>query len=158
MNTIADELANHRFFAKIEPEHLAVIGGCGRNVVVPSGTTIIREGAQADAFWALRTGRVALGVVAPGRGLQTLETLHAGDILGWAWLFPPYRWHFDAEALDDVHAIVFDAACLRGKCQDDPALGFDLAQRFASILDERLQATRMRLLDLYGQPNPESRA
>jgi len=152
MNTIAGELASHRFFASIEPAHLEVLAGCGRNVVVPAGTTIIRQGAHADAFWALRSGRVALGVVAPGRGLQTLETLHAGDVLGWAWLFPPYRWHFDADALDDVHAIVFDGACLRQKCQDDCALGFDLAQRFAGLLDERLQATRMRLLDLYGRP------
>ncbi len=73
MNTIADELATHRFFAKIEPEHLEVVGGCGRNAVVPAGTTIIREGAQADEFWALRSGRVALGVVTPGRGLLTIE-------------------------------------------------------------------------------------
>lgn len=152
MNTIADELGTHRFFAGIAPDHLDFLAGCGRNVVVPRGTTIIREGAHADAFWVIRQGRVVLGVVAPGRGLQTLETLHAGDVLGWAWLFPPFRWHFDAEALDDVHAVVFDATCLRKKCQDDPALGFDLTQRFASILDERLQATRMRLLDLYGRP------
>ena len=84
--------------------------------------------------------------------MQTLDTLHAGDVLGWAWLFPPYRWHFDADALDEVHAVVFDAVCLRGKCADDPRLGFDLAQRVAGILGDRLHAARLRLLDVYGAP------
>jgi CRP/FNR family transcriptional regulator, cyclic AMP receptor protein len=150
MKTIANELADHPFFATLAPEHRELLAGCGRNVVVPARSSLIREGANADVFWALRSGRVALGVIAPGQGMQIIETLHAGDVLGWAWLFPPYHWHFDADALDEVHAIVFDATCLRTKCNTDPVLGFDLAQRFAGILSERLHATRMRLLDLYG--------
>jgi CRP/FNR family transcriptional regulator, cyclic AMP receptor protein len=154
MNTIADELTAHRFFAGMAPDHLEVLTGCARNIVIPAGTSIIREGADADAFWALRAGRVSLGVTTPGRGMQTLNTLHAGDVLGWAWLFPPYRWHFDADALDEVHAVVFDAVCLRGKCADDPKLGFDLAQRVAGILGDRLHAARLRLLDVYGAPTP----
>jgi CRP/FNR family transcriptional regulator, cyclic AMP receptor protein len=153
MNSIADELTPHRFFAGMEKAHLEVLTGCARNVVLPKGTSIIREGSAADAFWAVRAGRIAIGVSSPGRGMLTIDTLHTGDVLGWAWLFPPYRWHFDADALDDVHAVVFDAVCLRGKCAADPALGFDLAQRVASILGDRLHAARMRILDLYGPPN-----
>ncbi len=154
MNTIAGEMTAHRFFAGMDAEHLEVLTGCARNVVIPAGASIIREGADAGTFWALRTGRVALGVTAPGRGMVTIDTLHAGDVLGWAWLFPPYRWHFDADALDDVHALVFDAVCLRGKCAADPALGFDLAQRVAAILGDRLNAARRRILDLYGSAHP----
>lgn len=152
MTTLADELATHRFFTDMDRASVDVLAGCGRNVVVPVGTAMIREGTDADVFWAIRAGRVSLGVNTPGRGLLVLETLHAGDILGWTWLFPPYRWHFDADALDDVHAVMFDAACLRQKCEADPALGFRLTQRFARVLDERLQAARMQLLDLYGHP------
>ena len=63
---------------------------------------------------------------------------------------PPYRWHFDAHAAGEVHAVAFDAACLRGKCDADPALGYDLTKRFAQTLIERLQWTRLRLLDVYG--------
>ena len=154
MNSLADELTAHRFFAGMADAHLEVLTGCARNVVIPGGTSIIREGAEANVFWALRAGRVALGVTAPGRGMLTIDTLHAGDVLGWAWLFPPYRWHFDADALDDVHAVAFDALCLRGKCAADPALGFDLAQRVAAILGDRLSSARMRILDLYGSPQP----
>ena len=87
----------------------------------------------------------------PGRGAVIVETLaRRATLLGWSWLLPPYRWHFDARALDPVRAIAFDGACLRGKCDADPALGYELMQRFAQVMVERLQATRLRLLDVYG--------
>ncbi len=72
-------------------------------------------------------------------------------MIGWSWLFPPYRWHFDARALEVVRVTAFDGACLRGKCEADPAFGYALMSRFAQILIERLQWTRLRLLDLYGR-------
>ena len=62
-----------------------------------------------------------------------------GEVLGWSWLFPPYRWHFDARALEPVRAIAFDGACLRGKCEADHELGYELMQRFAQVLIERLR-------------------
>ncbi len=150
MSSIAEELREHRFFVDMDPDAVELLAGCGRNVVVPAGTAMIREGRDADEFWAIRDGHAALGVATPARGMAVIETLHAGDILGWSWLLPPYRWHFDADAIDDVHAVVFDAACLRQKCEADPALGFHLTQRFARVLDERLRAARLQLLDLYG--------
>ena len=61
-------------------------------------------------------------------------------MVGWSWLFPPYRWHFDARALDMVRAVAFDGACLRGKCDDDHTLGYELLGRFAPVMLERLQA------------------
>ena len=81
---------------------------------------------------------------------MTIETLEAGEVLGWSWLFPPYRWHFDARALSLVRATIFDGACLRGKCEEDAQLGYDLMSRFAQVVIERLQSTRLRLLDVYG--------
>jgi CRP/FNR family cyclic AMP-dependent transcriptional regulator len=79
-----------------------------------------------------------------------LQTLEPGEIVGWSWLFPPYRWNFDVRALEPLGAIAFDGACLRGKCDRDPALGYTLMKRFARVLSERLGAARLQLLDLYG--------
>ena len=87
------------------------------------------------------------------RGAIVVETLDPGEIVGWSWLFPPYVWHFDARAVDDVRAVAFDGACLRGKCDQDPVLGYALMQRVAHVMYERLQDARMRLLDLYGSPS-----
>ena len=67
-------------------------------------------------------------------------------------MLPPYRWAFDLRATEPTRAIVFDGACLRGKCDADPALGYALMQRFAGMILDRLQATRLQLLDVYGNP------
>ena len=111
---------------------------------------LFRDGDEANTFYVLRHGAVALETFVPARGPVTIETLETGEVLGWSWLFPPYRWHFDARALSLVRATAFDGACLRGKCEADPALGYELMSRFAQVAIERLQWTRLRLLDVYG--------
>jgi hypothetical protein len=80
-----------------------------------------------------------------------ITTLGAGELVGWSWLFPPYRWHFDARATELTRTIAFDGACLRDKCEQDHDLGYELMRRFASLMLDRLQATRLQLLDVYGR-------
>ncbi len=143
-------LAGVPFFGGMGEEEIALIAGCGRNVHFDAGETIFRQGDAADTFFVVRHGTVAVGNFVPPRGELVIETLEAGDLLGWSWLFPPYRSHFDARALRGVRATQFDGACLRDKCAADPAFGYDLMSRFAQVLIERLQWTRLRLLDIYG--------
>jgi CRP-like cAMP-binding protein len=143
-------LAQVPFFEGMAEDEIALIAGCGRNVHFDAGETIFRQGDAADTFFVIRHGTVAVGNFVPPRGELVIETLEAGDILGWSWLFPPYRAHFDARTLTSVRATQFDGACLRDKCAADPALGYDLMSRFAQVLIERLQWTRLRLLDIYG--------
>jgi CRP-like cAMP-binding protein len=143
-------LAQVPFFEGMGEDELALIAGCGRNVHFDTGETIFRQGDAADTFLVIRHGAVAVGNFVPPRGELVIETLEAGDLLGWSWLFPPYRSHFDARALSAVRATQFDGACLRDKCAADPAFGYDLMSRFAQVLIERLQWTRLRLLDIYG--------
>lgn len=132
-----------------QPE-LELVAGCGSNASFRAGELLFRDGEEADTFYVLRRGSIALETFVPARGAITIETLDAGDVVGWSWLFPPYRWHFDARALSSVQTTKFDGACLRAKCDADPQLGFDLMSRFAQIVIERLQWTRLRLLDVYG--------
>ena len=148
--TIEDLIATMPTFAGLPAEQLATVAGCGRTCGFEAGAEIAREGDPADTFYALRSGRVALEVVAPGQRL-TIGTLGPGTVVGWSWLFPPHRWSFDARALEPVRAIEFDGACLRGKCEADKALGYELMRRFAAIILERLQGTRVQLLDVYGR-------
>jgi len=143
-------LADLPFFAGLDDPTLAVLAGCAQNVRFDAGETLFREGDAADTFFVVRHGSVALELFAPARGSMTIETIDAGEVIGWAWLFEPYRWHFDARALTVVRATAFDGACLRGKCEADTALGYDLMRRFAQVMIERLQWTRLRLLDVYG--------
>jgi CRP-like cAMP-binding protein len=148
MKTIADLLNEVPTFVGLSEQHRELIAGCGRNVVFERGDYLFREGDPANAFYAIRGGAVALELGTPAT--LVIETLHAGDVLGWSWLFPPYRIRYDARAMEELHAIAFDGACLREKCDADHDLGYELMKRFAQIITERLQATRLRLLDVYG--------
>ena len=150
MRRLDEVLADLPFFAGLDPERLELVAGCASNVHFAAGDVLFREGDPADTFYVVRHGTVALETFVPARGGMTVETIEAGEVIGWSWLFAPYRWHFDARALMDIRATAFDGACLRGKCEEDTALGYDLMQRFAQVLIERLQATRLRLLDVYG--------
>ena len=150
MKTIEDLLADVPELSALAPEHRATIAGCAHNEVFEREARILREGDPADTFYVIREGAVAIETFVPRRGPVMIETVHEGDLLGWSWLFPPYRNAFDARALATTHAISFDGACLRGKCDADPGLGYDLMKVFAAVIIERLQGTRLRLLDLYG--------
>jgi len=137
-------------FAGLAPDDLSLLAGCGSNVRFAAGDIIFREGDAANTFYLIRHGSVVLETFVPARGAMTIETLEPEEVVGWSWLFPPYRWHFDARALVEVRATAFDGACLRGKCDADPALGYELMSRFAQVVIDRLQWTRVRLLDVYG--------
>ena len=150
MKTIDELLAEIPAFAGLAPAQLDVIAGCATNVRAAAGKHVFREGDPANVFYAIRHGSVALELHVPARDAVTIDTLHDGDLVGWSWLFPPYRWEFDGRARDDVALISFDGACLRGKCESDHELGYELMSRFAQVIIARLQATRLRLLDVYG--------
>jgi CRP-like cAMP-binding protein len=150
VKTIGDLLQEHPFFADLSEDHRKLLEGCGQNVVIEADTPIFHEGQAADRFYVIRAGRVAIETKVPGRGSICIQTLEEGDVMGWSWLVPPYEWRFDATALSLVRAIVLDAQCLRNKCEADSNLGFELSKRFAQIMVERLSATRLQLLDLYG--------
>jgi CRP-like cAMP-binding protein len=151
MRTLDELLADVPAFAGLAPEQRELIAGCAANAAFASGEYLMREDEPADRFFVIRHGTVALETFVPARGPATIETLHADDLLGWSWLVPPYRTMFDARALEAVRALAFDGACLRGKADADPVLGRALLQCFTPVIVERLQATRLRLLDLYDE-------
>lgn len=150
MRSIEDLVAELPAFAGLDAAQRELIAGCGANRVFEAGEHLAREGDAADAFFVIRHGRVALELAAPPKGALMIATLGEGAVVGWSWLFPPYRWSFDARALEQVRAVAFDGACLRGKCDADHELGYELMRRFAGVMLDRLQATRLQLLDVYG--------
>ncbi len=111
---------------------------------------MFREGEAADQFYIIRHGKVALEMAPPNKPPIIIDTVDSGHVLGWSWLTPPYTWHFDAHALTLVRAITLDGKCLRTKIEQDHELGFELYQRFFAVVTERLQHTRMQLMDVYG--------
>jgi len=133
----------------LEPEYLRLIVGCASNVRFNAGQFLFREGEEANQFFMIRQGKVALEISAAERAVITLQTVGEGDILGWSWLIPPYHWRFDARAVELTRAIALDGKCLRTKSEEDHNLGYELLKRFSNVIVERLEATRFQLLDVY---------
>ena len=137
------------FFQRMEERHIELITGCAKNVRFAEGEVIFREGDPADQFYLIRSGLISVQFMIPHRGMTTILTASEGEILGWSWLFPPYRWHFDARAQQPTHALAFDGKCLRTKCEEDHDLGYEIFKRFMQVITERLESTRLQLLDMY---------
>ena len=150
MRTLDTLIVESPVFAGLAQDELELIAGCGTNVVIPAEERLFREGDAADTFFLVRHGVVSLNTYVPGRGDITVETVGPGEIVGWSWLVAPYRWHFTGRAVDTVRAVQLDGTCLRRKCEEDPLLGYDVLMRFAHVLVDRLQATRVQLMDMYG--------
>jgi CRP/FNR family cyclic AMP-dependent transcriptional regulator len=155
MRTLESLVAEMPIFADMPGEDKALIAGCASNVRFEPGELLGREGAPANSFFFLRRGRVALELFVPHRGGVTIETIEAGDVVGWSWLVPPFRWHFDVRAIEPVLATAFDGGCLRAKCERDPRFGYELMLRFSQIPSQRLRAARLHFADVCGRsPSP----
>ncbi len=150
MQTLEPIIAEHPFFRGLAAQYLQLIVGCAKNIRFKADEQIFREGEDANEFYLIRRGTVVLEVHEPGRQPISIQTIGEGDVLGWAWLFEPYKWHFSAKALEITRALAFDGVCLRTKCDEDHDLGYELMKRFANIITQRLQATRLQMLDVFG--------
>ena len=149
METLEPIIAQHQFLQGLEPQYLSLIVGCASNVRFKSGQFLFREGEEANQFYMVREGKVALQI-STARQPIIIQTVDKGEVLGWSWLVPPYRWRFDARALELTRAIALDGRCLRRKSEEDHNFGYELLRRFSTIIVERLEATRLQLLDVYG--------
>jgi CRP/FNR family cyclic AMP-dependent transcriptional regulator len=154
MENIERILKEHPFLAGMDEKHIKLLVGCASNVVFKAGEYIFREGEDADKFYFIRSGKVLVETYIPQKGPVIIRSRQEGEIFGWSWLVPPYKWHFDARAVELTRALVLDGRCLRGKCEEDHDLGYEIMKRFALIIAERLEATRLQLLDIYGD-NPK---
>jgi CRP/FNR family cyclic AMP-dependent transcriptional regulator len=151
MITIEETVVQHPFFSGFSPEHGRLVAGCARYRHFKAGEYLFHEGDAANEFYIIREGRIALDITAPGRDPIVFATLGAGEIVGASWVMPPYRWRFDARAIDLTRAIGIDAACLRGKWEADHDFGYEMMKRFLPVVVQQLNATRLQLLDVYGK-------
>lgn len=149
METLERIIAEHPFFSDLDPKFTDLMVGCASNVRFKKGDFLFREGDPADTFYLIREGKVAVEISAPQHEPIIVATLETGEILGWSWLLAPYRWKHHARAKDNVRALALDGKCLRGKCEENHDLGYEILKRFARIIEQRLESTRLQLLDVY---------
>jgi CRP-like cAMP-binding protein len=149
MERLEGTLSQHLFFHDFPQRHLSLIAGCASDVRFEANQLIFREGEKASTFYLLRQGKVALQIFSERRGPITVLTLGEGEILGWSWLSPPYKWKFTARALEPTQVFAFDGECLRAKAEEDHDLGYELLKRFVGVIAGRLEATRLQIINVY---------
>ena len=150
IETLSQVLKTHPFLAGMDAEHIEFLTGCASNMRFEAGEFLARSGDATEHTYLLRSGRVALEVFVPGKGATRVQTIEGGEALGWSWLFPPYEWHFDARALESTRVLAFDGACLRKKLEADHHLGYEFLKRLIRAAHQRLERTRLQMLDVYG--------
>ena len=141
----------HPFLAGMNQTQLALLTDCAMAAHFKPGRVILREGEIANRFYLIESGKV---VLESGEGFGDpviIETIGAGDLLGWSWMFPPYVWHFTARAVEPTEAIFFYGTILREYCERDPSLGYELFKRMAPIMLKRLQGARQKMLAIHAR-------
>ena len=155
MTGAASPLAAFPAFAQLPEAELELISSTARTVRFGANERLISEGRPAHGCWLIHDGRVALDLTVPGRGQVVVQTLGPGDVLGWSWLVPPHRWHFGATSVLPTAATELDTDQLRTLAEQNPRFGYMLVLTLFEEVLQRLQATRARLLDLYGSPHDQ---
>ena len=150
--TNSPPLTQHPFLRGMTEEHIARLNQVTRYIAVPARHRLFDEGGTADRFWLIEAGQVALDLHVPGHGPVIIETLGRGDVIGWSWLFPPFEWLLGGVTMQATQAFELDGRAVRAMCEADSALGHELTRRMITVVVRRLQATRIRLLDVYGRP------
>jgi CRP-like cAMP-binding protein len=149
MTIVQDLIEQHPFLVGLNPRYMHFFTECALFQHYETGQEIFRENGEANRFYLIHTGRVDLQTFVPGRGMATIQVLGPGDALGWSWLFPPHEWQFTAVAGEPTELIIFDAASLREKTEENRDFLIDLVTRMARMLVGRVQGMRAQLVDIY---------
>ena len=133
------------------PEHLARLAALAEEVNFHRDQIIFHEGEEHGVFYLILNGSLALEIIT-ARHPVLLQTLHAGDAMGWSSLLGSGGTHFEARALTPARTLAFNGAKLREACEADPAFGYHMMKALLFLISERLDVTRMQLLDMYATP------
>jgi CRP-like cAMP-binding protein len=145
--SIVTLIERHGFFVGIPQRMAAAIGALAVERKVAMDEMLLRQGEPANHVFLVYSGKVSVELFAPGRDPIVVEQLGAGDVVGWSWLCLPYRWSFDARAVEPSTVIDIDAAALRARFDADPALGYEVLRRFVPVMSRRLSSSRERMVE-----------
>jgi CRP/FNR family transcriptional regulator, cyclic AMP receptor protein len=152
LQTLDHLIRSHPFWRGLDLRYFPLLNECATLVKFGANEPIFHAGIDAEFFYLIYTGRVSLETFVPGQGAVTIETLVSGQALGWSWLFPPYRWHFNAHSIELTQAVAFGAHSLRSYAEKNHDFGYELTRRMSEVMLQWLQATRLNLVEFYAAP------
>jgi CRP-like cAMP-binding protein len=150
LDRIRRMLAAHPFTKGLTEDEIESLAELARLEEFDAGGTIFEAASDAETFYLIRSGLVALEVETSGVVNRTIQQIAEGTALGWSWLFPPYQWQFSAVARSPVRTIAFDSAALRAHFEANPTCGYHVLAKVAEVMADRLHATRRQVVNLVG--------
>lgn len=153
MSQIKEIISKRLGIVGLAPEHIEKLIDLAEITEVKANQIVFHEGDKASKLYLILDGKVALNTFLSGQskvGKKTIETLGKDEWLGWSWLFSPYRWHFEAATLEDSTMLIFNGDELRKYMDDHPDFGYPILKHLSQMIIQRLQHTRLQILDVYG--------
>jgi CRP-like cAMP-binding protein len=144
---IEGSLNKSEFFAGLPPDSLRFLSEHATLRKLEGNEILFRHGSRADAFYLIASGSIALEVIAIEGPALELQKLSTGEVLGWSWFVPPYKWSFQAVATSPSTVIEFDGVAVLAHCEENPRFGYDLLKRFSALMSERLQFARQKMME-----------
>ena len=146
---IAKRISEHPFLRGLTHDQFTLLADCALPAQFKAGQIIFREGEKAKLFYLIEKGKVVLESKAEFGKQVVIDTIGAGDLLGWSWMMPPYKWRFTARAVEPTEAIYFAGTILRDYCERNHLLGFELHKRLSAVMMKRLQTARRKMLAMH---------
>lgn len=150
-----ETLRQMEFLEDVSDENLERLVALANVVEFPARATIFREHERAKDVYLVVSGEVSLAICAPRVACRQIGTVQHGELMGWSPLFGRLRLSDTAVAITPVVALAFDGGQLLELCHQHPEFGFDFMRRAAQVLVQRLNATRLLLLETAGMRLPE---
>lgn len=141
----------HPFLEGFDEEFLAAASENAREVQFQTDEMVFYEGEMAGHFYLVLEGKVSFEIGATDHPRITVQTVDARQVMGWAWLVPPYRWPVDARALKPTRVIALDAFILHRYFKTHCDTGYKFVVRLLPVLAKRLDEARFQLVNLYDQ-------
>jgi CRP/FNR family cyclic AMP-dependent transcriptional regulator len=144
-------LRDHPFVKNLGDDTVRELARISTIVRFSQGQRIFDEGEVHRKLYLIIYGRIALYFHIPGKGEFRFETIGSGEVLGWSSLVEPFKKTSGSIAIENTLAVAMDSEKLQRIMEGDPALGYELYRRIIKVVADRLRATRIRLIDIYGE-------
>jgi CRP-like cAMP-binding protein len=150
--TIQQQIAEQQFLVGMKSEFTKFLADHAQRRSLDRDEILFRYDTEAEHFHLVVSGKIAIEVAAIEGPPLELQELGPGAILGWSWLIPPYRWHFQARAKDTSEIIEFDGQAVRDRCESDAEFGYEILKRFSALMSERLSSAREQMMEEWSPP------
>lgn len=152
MLTVRAHIDEFPLLAGLSRDHVDILTSAATQVGYAKGERLFFQDEPAIGCWLVLEGRVLIDSLALGSDNEPVTVVGPGEIAGWSWLVPPYRWHFGAVALTPVQALRLDTDYLRTVMAHDPEFALTLTEAMLEVAEQRAGAVERRFARRYRQP------